>query len=67
MYLLPIQVAIFARLPNLVPPQFRTPVILAVFAGFTVLLAVWLFFSPFAQVSWVPYENLLWTGGKAGL
>ena len=67
MYLLPIQVAIFARLPNLVPLQFRTPVMLGIFAGFTVLLFTWLMFSPFAQSSWVPYENLLWTGGKAGL
>jgi hypothetical protein len=67
MYLLPIQLAIFARLPNLVPLQFRTPVMLAVFAGFSILMGVWLFFSPFAQISWVPYENLLWTGGKAGL
>lgn len=67
MYLLPIQIAIFARLPNLVPPQYRTPVMLAVYAAFALLMGVWLFFSPFAQISWVPYENLLWTGGKAGL
>ncbi|MDO9337782.1 MAG: EpsG family protein [Caulobacteraceae bacterium] len=62
MYLLPIQLAIFARLPSLVPLQFRTPVILAIYAGFTVLLFTWLFFSPFAQSSWIPYGNLTWSG-----
>lgn len=64
MYLLPIQIAIFARLPNLVPPNLRTPAILAIFAAFTLLMFVWLVFSPFAQVSWVPYNNFLWTGGN---
>lgn len=67
MYLLPIQIGIFARLPNLVPTQFRVPVMVAIYACFALLLAVWLLFSPFAQVSWVPYENYLWTGGNAGL
>lgn len=66
MYLLPIQIGIFARLPNLVPFKFRVPVMVGIYFAFAVLMAVWLFFSPFAQISWVPYENLLWTGGTAG-
>jgi hypothetical protein len=66
MYLLPIQIGIFARLPNLVPFKFRVPVMVAIYFAFALLMAVWLFFSPFAQISWVPYENLLWTGGTAG-
>lgn len=67
MYLVPIQIGIYARLPNLVPPRFRVPVMMGIYLSFAVLLATWLFFSPFAQISWVPYENLLWTGGNAGL
>lgn len=67
MYFLPAQIAIFARLPDLAPARFKTPIALGVFGIYTVLLGVWLFFSPFAKLSWVPYENLLWTGGQAGL
>jgi hypothetical protein len=67
MYLLPIQLAIFSRMPEVVPRNMRTPVIVALLAGFAVLLAIWLFFSPFAQISWVPYRNYIWTGGTEAL
>lgn len=67
MYLLPIQIAIFARLPSVVGSNLRGAVTAASIAGFTLLLGIWLFFSPFAQAAWVPYQNYIWTGGVAGL
>lgn len=60
MYLLPIQVAIFSRLPELFDRSRRTAITLAVFGLYASVLLVWLNFSYFAQTSWVPYHNLLW-------
>lgn len=62
MYLLPVQVAIFARLPLFMrTPQSRRQVAVGVFALYTAVLFVWLNFSDFAQASWVPYGNILWS------
>ncbi len=61
MYLLPVQVAIFSRLPELFDRSRRTPITLAVFGLYTGVLFVWLNFSYFAKTSWLPYHNLLWS------
>lgn len=60
MYLLPIQVAIFSRLPVFFRAQTRRLVAFAVFGLYAAILFVWLNFSDFAQSSWVPYGNVLW-------
>lgn len=61
MYLLPIQVAIFARLPLFMRThQGRRQMAIGVFAIYLAVLFVWLNFSAFAQASWVPYGNVLW-------
>ncbi len=61
MYLLPIQVAVFARLPLFFPTaQNRRLVAFGVFILYAAILFVWLNFSDFAQASWLPYGNLLW-------
>jgi hypothetical protein len=61
MYLLPIQVAIFSRLPEMFDRTRRTAVTLAVFGLYAAVLFVWLNFSYFATTSWLPYRNLLWS------
>lgn len=61
MFLLPIQVAILARLPEFIHPSRRGILTLAITTGYAAMLGVWLFFSPFAQISWIPYGNILWT------
>ena len=61
MYLLPIQVAIFARLPDVVSPRLRTQAAIAVIVAYGAVLFTWLNFSFFAQASWIPYGNVIWS------
>lgn len=64
MYLLPIQVAIFARLPFFMRTAAgQRQVAFGAVAVYAAMLAVWLNFSDFAQAAWVPYGNLLWSQG----
>lgn len=60
MYLLLPQIAILARLPGLLSVRTATMASVATYLVFAALMGVWLNFSFFAQVSWIPYENILW-------
>ncbi len=61
MYLLPIQVAIFARAPMFLRQTMsRRAAAVGVFTLYGAVLFVWLNYSTFAQKSWIPYMNLLW-------
>lgn len=66
MYLIPAQIAIFARIPDLLPRNLRTPAVIATFVVFALVMGIWLNFSFFAQQSWLPYDNFIWSGGNAG-
>ncbi|MBX3479456.1 MAG: EpsG family protein [Caulobacter sp.] len=60
MYLLPIQCAVMARLPMFFRAGvIRTQVSLGIFALYGAVLAVWLNFSPFTSLAWIPYQNIL--------
>ena len=59
LYLIPIQLFVFARVPRLartVPT--RTPLVLGVVAYYAAVLFVWLNFATHA-FAWVPYQNVL--------
>lgn len=61
MYLLPIQVAIFARAPMFLRQVMsRRLAAFGAFALYATVLFVWLNFSSFAQKSWLPYRNIIW-------
>jgi hypothetical protein len=60
MYLLLPQIAILARLPQLLPRQTALMASVGIYLVFATVMGVWLNFSFFAQVSWIPYENFLW-------
>jgi len=61
LYLIPIQLFVFARMPRLATTtQIRTPVVLAVVAYYAAVLFVWLNFATHAEY-WVPYQFMpLW-------
>lgn len=60
LYFIPIQLAVYARLPylarNSIAPSVTKVMILV---GYTVVLFVWLVFGAHSY-AWVPYQNLLW-------
>lgn len=60
MYLLPVQCAVMARIPQFFRSGvLRTQVSLAIFVLYGAVLAVWLNFSPFTKLAWIPYQNIL--------
>lgn len=60
LYLIPIQLFVFARLPFVVrEPQHRALVVLAVVGYYTLVQTVWLFFASHA-FAWLPYQNIVW-------
>ncbi len=59
LYLIPIQMFVFARLPFVVTdPRHRGLVTLGVVGYYGLVQAVWLFFASHA-FAWLPYQNLL--------
>lgn len=61
LYLIPIQLFVFSRLPRLAETvQTRTPLVLAIVAYYAAVLYVWLTFGDFSEY-WVPYENVIFT------
>lgn len=58
LYLLPLQLAVFSRLPLLAPRRLRHPVAAAVMAAYAAVLYVWLNFANHA-FCWVPYQSTL--------
>lgn len=58
MYLLPFQVAVAARLPDLVPRRYRTLTTVGVVLLYATSLYVWLNFAHHANC-WVPYSSIL--------
>lgn len=60
LYLIPIQMFVFARLPFVVAgPRQRGLVVLGVIGYYGLVQAVWLFFATHAY-AWLPYRNILW-------
>lgn len=60
LYLIPIQLFVFARLPfAMSDPRHRALVVLGVVGYYMLVQAVWLFFASHAYV-WLPYENIVW-------
>lgn len=60
LYLIPIQMFVFARLPFVVSdPRHRGLITLGVIGYYGLVQAVWLFFATHAY-AWLPYENVLW-------
>jgi hypothetical protein len=56
LYLIPIQLFVFARVPRLARTvQIRTPLVLAVVGYYTAVLYVWLNFAVHSQY-WLPYQ-----------
>lgn len=60
LYLIPIQLFVFARLPFVMAdPRHRALVVLGVVGYYMLVQAVWLFFASHS-FAWLPYENLVW-------
>lgn len=60
LYLIPIQMFVFARLPFVVTdPQHRGLVTLGVVGYYGLVQAVWLFFAGHS-FAWLPYQNIVW-------
>lgn len=60
LYLIPIQMFVFARLPFVVTdPRHRGLVTLGVVGYYGLVQATWLFFAGHAH-AWLPYQNILW-------
>jgi len=60
LYLIPIQLFMFARLPFVMSdPRHRALVVLGVVGYYMLVQAVWLFFASHAYV-WLPYQNIVW-------
>lgn len=60
LYLIPIQLFVFARLPFVVhEPQQRALLVVGVVGYYTLVQAVWLFFASHA-FAWLPYQNVVW-------
>lgn len=60
MYLIPVQCAVMARIPQFFKPGIiRTQIIIGIFGLYAAILAVWLAYSPFTKLTWIPYQNIL--------
>lgn len=61
MYLIPFQIGVFARLPELVRSQSgRQAATFGVLVLYGLTLGIWLAFSPAANQAWIPYKSILW-------
>lgn len=61
MYLIPFQIAVFSRLPELLRNRNeRQAAVVGVLALYGATLGIWLFLSPQAEIAWIPYNNVLW-------
>ena len=62
LYLIPIQIVVFNRLPSLIKGKLNTSItVLLIVLYYFSVLAVWLNFAANAY-AWVPYDNFLWQG-----
>jgi hypothetical protein len=62
LYLLPYQIAVVSRLPDVFErSKYRLPVILIVIGAYTIQYYTWLNFSSMALQCWVPYRNYFWS------
>lgn len=59
LYLAPLQLAVYSRLPLLFEGVWRGGVLISILLFYSSIYFVWLFFSPWAQCCWVPYNNIL--------
>lgn len=60
LYLLPFQIAVFARLPTILhDPALRVPIHGGIVISYGLMLYIWLNYSPHASSCWVPYESIL--------
>lgn len=60
LYLLPYQIAIFSRLPQIFQNTvFRMPIVAGVIFSYAALFYVWLNYSPEAGLCWAHYRNVL--------
>lgn len=61
LFLLPFQIAVVSRLPDVFEKSsYRTPIILGVLGAYTLQFYTWLNYSPMARQCWLPYRNYLW-------
>lgn len=59
LYFIPIQIAVFSRLPVLLRHQMSPQLIkVIIILGYTTVLFVWLFYASHAHC-WIPYQNVL--------
>ncbi len=60
LYLIPLQLVVFARLPALQRTRGQHDVwVMAILAGYAASLGVWLYFGQFTSVLWLPYKSLI--------
>jgi hypothetical protein len=60
LYLIPIQLFVFARLPFVISdPRHRGLVVMGIVGYYMLVQAVWLFFASHS-FAWLPYENIFW-------
>ncbi|WP_370540942.1 EpsG family protein [Aquitalea sp. ASV15] len=59
LYLTPLQMVVYSRLPLFFSPAFRYVVLTAILSGYTAVLYVWLNYSSNALESWIPYKWIL--------
>jgi uncharacterized protein with PQ loop repeat len=61
MYLIPFQIGVFSRLPQLLRTQIsRQGATAAVLVLYAMALGIWLAYSPAANSDYIPYRNILW-------
>lgn len=58
LYILPLQIAVFSRIPLLVGKGNRTLMSVGVVAGYALVLGVWLNYAAHSRC-WIPYQNVL--------
>lgn len=56
LYLTPIQIAVYSRLPLLLPTSLRAGMMIAIILMYLTIFTVWLLWSPWAQCCWIPYK-----------
>jgi hypothetical protein len=58
LYLLPFQIAVVSRLPDIFAKSAsRGPIVVGILGAYAALFLVWLNYSPEAQDCWIPYSN----------
>jgi hypothetical protein len=58
-YLIPFQVAVISRVPDLLPARLKVIYTTVVYSGYSAALAVWLNYSWIAKLCWIPYSNII--------